>query len=210
LNFPEPEDIDFDRKVAEELGHSSYTINPLRWERVRNDVRFEDVVEELTGKTGQTISCPFHGPETVPSFRFYRSSNSGWCFGCPAGTQFYDAIAFTSRLLEINRLRALKWLEKEFNLPPLDDVQSDEQDSEEETLNCSFEDLVPAFISAARKQIQATQDVTIAQEYLKIYFQAEDLTGKSANEEEKQQAAIMLAEVLGKDTLNSIKLRLYA
>ena len=57
-------------------------INPERWERVRREIRFEDVVSELYGHTGESIRCPFHGSDSTPSFWLYKRTNDGWCFGC--------------------------------------------------------------------------------------------------------------------------------
>ena len=98
----------------------THGINPARWERANDEINFQDLVEEFTGKrsSNRAISCPFHGPDRTPSFYFYPAHNNGFCFGCPPGEQFYDNIRFVARTLSVSRLKALLWLEKNQGLPP--------------------------------------------------------------------------------------------
>lgn len=81
---PDAQDIDFQRHVAERVSKAGAVrgINPLRIERIHDDVRFDDLVSDITGRSGDKISCPFHGNDLDPSFTIYRGSNSGFCFGC--------------------------------------------------------------------------------------------------------------------------------
>lgn len=148
-------------------------INPARWERAKDEVNFQDLVEEFTGKySNSMISCPFHGTDSTPSFKFYPHKNNGWCFGCPAGEQFYDNIIFVAKTLSISRVKALFWLEKTYKLPPMDDVILDDEEEEEE-VSIEFADLSEAFIRQAAREVQKHQDVEMAQEFVRIYFEAE-------------------------------------
>ena len=150
-------------------------INPARWGRVRDDINFQDLVGELTGLTSHDkIRCPFHGVDRTPSFAFYPHKNNGWCFGCPPKEQFYDNVNFVAKFFSISRTKALLWLEKSNNLTEIPDVEDDEDEEEEETVTITFEDLAPLYIIQAAAH-PATQDVELAQDYLKRYFEAEAL-----------------------------------
>jgi DNA primase len=151
----------------------SAVINPARWERVREEINFQDLVGELTGLTSHgKIRCPFHGTDSTPSFAFYPAKNNGWCFGCPPHEQFYDNVNFVAKHFAISKTKALLWLEKTNNLTAIPDVE-DEQDEEEDTVTITFEDLAPLYIIQAAAHIQATQDVELAEDYIKRYFEAE-------------------------------------
>lgn len=77
------EEIDFQRESIQKLYRSGEGgINPERWERARDEVRFEDVVSELTGERSGVIRCPFHGRDQHPSFTLYARTNDAYCFGC--------------------------------------------------------------------------------------------------------------------------------
>jgi hypothetical protein len=179
-------------------------ISPARWERANQDVDFKDLFEELTADGSMTSKyrsgsdqmghCPFHGTDRTPSFDFFRKNNDGFCWGCPPKEQYYNNIIFVSKLLSINKVKALIYLEKHYNLPPIDDIVLDEDDDEEYTL--TFDDLKEAYIRQAAKCVQLSQDPEMAEQYHRIYFEAE-----------KIQDPVALAQVLDPDTLAEIKRR---
>ena len=224
FSAPAPEEVDLAKEHLAQLYRSgeSRTINPERWERARTEIEFEDVVEELTGQTSfDKIRCPFHGSDRTPSFAIYRNSNDGWCFGCPPPkeNQYYDNIRFASRYLGISRVKALVWLEKFGNLPPLDDVIVE---VEEKEVTIEFRDLSEAYITLARRDVLLHRDLELAREYLHMYFQAEGLSheadaalkDKEAEPDEAKRyrradelsirAASMLANVLGSEAVQKI------
>lgn len=187
-------------------------ITPERWERVRREIRFEDVVSDLTGHTGGSIRCPFHGSDSRPSFWLYKGTNDGYCFGCPPKEQYYDHVRFVSRFLEINKVAALRWLEKKWDLPAM---PTPEEDVEEEyTVQLGYLDLQEPYILKAIKETKELRDVELAEDYLRYYFEAAQ-QAKWAEDAKKQgeiedatamvtKAATTLARVLGKEELNRI------
>jgi hypothetical protein len=214
---PDPDvvDLNFEKESLHKLylTGTSREINPKRWERVRQEIRFEDVVADLTGHSGTTaIHCPFHGTDSRPSFWLYRGSNDGWCFGCPPRSQYYDQVRFVARYLDMSRPAALRWLEKKWDLPPLPDEHEDEED--EPTVQLQFEDLQEPYILRAIKQVQEFKDVELAEDYLRYYFQAiqqlkfsEDAKKEGEWEDAgtlKVKAATTLARVLGKEEIDRI------
>jgi hypothetical protein len=196
--YPDPEEVEFSRETYARMYYSGEAagINPLRWDRARNEVRFDDVVFELTTKHATAISCPFHGRDSRPSFYVYppAKGNNGWCFGCPPRQQFYDSIRFISKLLGISRVKALTWLEHKFDLPPIENVV--EEVEEETTTSLTFEDLCGPYIDRAKKDIGDNKDPELAQEYIRLFFEAE-----------RDKAVLPLASVLGKETLAKLALR---
>jgi hypothetical protein len=193
--YPDPEDVEFSRETYAKMYYSGEAagINPLRWDRIRNDIRFDDVVFELTKKNTNVINCPFHGRDSNPSFYIYPPArgNNGWCFGCPPRQQYYDAVRFTSRLLDISRVKALLWLEKRFNLPPIENIVEEEE--EEQITSLTFEDLCGPYIEKAANDIIANKDPELAQEYIRLFFEAD-----------RDKAVIPLASVLGKEALRKL------
>jgi hypothetical protein len=213
-SLPEIEELDFERDSVWKLYRSgSWGINPERWERVREAIRFEDVVSELTGHRDLLIRCPFHGRDLHPSFTLYPRTNDAFCFGCPPGQMYYDAVTFASKYLEINRVQALKWLEEKFDLPRISDVNAPDDDVDD---FLTFWDLAESFICKASREIQETKDVELAEDYLCIYFTGLKLE-KDATEVERGRgedaanphelhlkATLELAQVLGKEQLEAI------
>jgi len=191
---PEAEDIEFARSAADKLYSlgTALGINPERWDRVRDEVLFSDVVEEVLGKHGSPINCPFHGRDSTPSFYVYPPArgNCGWCFGC-APDGYYDNVKLVSKTFDIDRVKALVWIEKKWNLPPLQDVPREEE--EEEFVEVVFDDLSEAYILQAAKEIQHAKDFELASEYLRIYFQAD-----------RDQDPMPLARVVGRETVQRI------
>jgi hypothetical protein len=171
--LPTEIELTFEKSSLYKLYRSGWSqqINPERWDRVRRDIRFEDVVADLTGHSGTTsIRCPFHGRDSRPSFWLYKRTNDGWCFGCPPKEQYYDHVRFVSKYLGISRSAALRWLEKKWELPELADIKPDEE--EVDSIELQFADLQEPFILKAIKQVQEFRDVELAEDYLCHYFKA--------------------------------------
>ena len=147
-----------------------------RWVRVRDEIVFMDLARELLVKSGSwkqngnAISCPFHGTDRTPSFNFYPSSNSAFCFGCspPASNQTYDAINFVAKFFGINKVKALEWIEKHYKLPYISGAK--DEDDEEEESSFTVADLKPVYLSIAPGLIECVDD---AKDLLKTYFIAE-------------------------------------
>lgn len=211
--LPAIEEMDFERESVLKLyQYSSGGINPLRWERARDEVHFEDVVSELTGHRDSVIRCPFHGRDSTPSFHLYSRTNDAFCFGCPPGEMYYDSITFVSKYQEISRVQALQWIEKQFNLPKLSDVYEDDEE-EQEVGELGFWDLSEPFILRAIKDVHDHKDVELAEDYIRIYFSARTIekaacTADKEHDEEAplmhSQATLILARVLGKEKVAAI------
>ena len=172
--LPTEIELNFEKENLHKLYQTSTAvsgINPERWERVRREIRFDDLVSDLTGQTGTSIHCPFHGSDSRPSFWLYRGSNDGWCFGCPPHQNYYDHFRFVSKYLDISRIAALRWLEKKWELP---DMPSTPQENEDEdvVVQLKFEDMQEPYIVKAVRQIQTFKDVELAEDYLCRYFEA--------------------------------------
>jgi hypothetical protein len=213
--IPDVIELSFEKESLHKLYQTgrSKEINPERWERVRREIRFEDVVADLTGHSGSTaIRCPFHGSDSRPSFWLYKGTNDGWCFGCPPKEQYYDHVRFVAKYMDISRPAALRWLEKKWDLPALPDSPEEEEDIP--TIKLRFEDLQEPYIAKAVRQVQEFRDVELAEDYLRYYFRAlsqmklaEDAKKEGEGEEAvelENKAATTLARVLGREELNSI------
>jgi hypothetical protein len=218
------DDIDFQRNELDNI-YIKHSINPLRLEQVKREIEFSDLVFDLTGKSGSEISCPFHGTDRTPSFYLYPPSrgNNGWCFGCPPGHQYWDHVRFVRELLGYSYPKALEYLERTYNLPFIEDVveEVEEEDTGERVVTVEFEDLTEPYIIAARREIETNHDIEQAEEFLRIYFEAEKLVtdAKALNEtneiedaEERREevnkmrtkAAIRLARVLGHEAVAAV------
>jgi hypothetical protein len=213
--IPEEDQLTFEKSSLYKLYRSGWSkeINPERWDRVRRDIRFEDIVADLTGRSGSTaISCPFHGRDSRPSFWLYKRTNDGWCFGCPPKEQYYDQVRFVSKYLGINRAAALNWLEKKWELSPLADIVPEEEDVE--TIELQFADLQEPFILKAIRQVQEFRDVELAEDYLCHYFKAlqsmklADTARREGEPEDANafevKASLTLAQALTKEERNRI------
>jgi hypothetical protein len=193
-----------DFEFGDKLPGLDQEIAPERWERVRNEIVFKDLAEEILSRahlwhmSGNKINCPFHGSDSTPSFTFYDESNSASCFGCP-GTpkdQFYDNVNFIAKYFGINKVAALQWLEKHFKLPPIagQPIEPDEEEEEDEEESDPFtvKDLAPVFLTVAPTLIETVED---AKYLIKKYFLALHLDDP-----------LFLARVLGRKRLESIRL----
>jgi hypothetical protein len=213
--LPDEIEVNFEKDTLYKLYQTggSREINPERWDRIRKEIRFEDVVADLTGHSGSTsIRCPFHGSDSRPSFWLYKGTNDGWCFGCPPKEQYYDHVRFVAKYMEISRPAALRWLEKKWDLPPI--LDTPEEEEEGLTIQLRFEDLQEPYMLRAIKQVQEFKDVELAEDYLRYYFKALQQM-KFAEEAKKEgegddaieleaKAATTLARVLGKEEISRI------
>jgi hypothetical protein len=211
-----PEEVDFARTAEQARWlNGLYKVNPERWERLRREVRFDDVVKELHGTNAATISCPFHGRDSRPSFHIYLRTNDAYCFGCPEGEKYYDHISFTKKILDLeSNTQALEWLEKEFELPPIDDVlreqeEDEEEDEEEETTTpsgvlLSFADLFEPFLDIAATRLAANPDPELAQHHAEVLFEAWPIRDQEGNTEEKAQPLLQMARAMGELAINRV------
>lgn len=213
---PDVQDVDFQKRSVEKLYKAGVIrgINPLRIERINEEIRFDDLVAQFIPIVGEFISCPFHGTDSSPSFRIYRGSNSGFCFGCLPGKGYYDHIKFVKESLSCTWIQALKWIEKTFDLPPLPDIVIEQDEDEEITTEVAFGDLSEPFLVRAIQDVRSTKDYELALEYVHIYFSALHFE-KTADEAKKARepeeaiklhfkAALRLARVLGQEAVNRI------
>jgi CHC2 zinc finger len=214
------EDTNFHRNSQDSIYAIAFArgvFNPLRKERIKEQIEFVDVVADLTGLTGSKISCPFHGRDSTPSFTFYRRSNDAFCFGCVNG--YYDSIKFVQEYLGITWMQAVVWLEQKWNLPPLEDLPTEEAESEKEVeIQVNFSDLQQPFLSKISSITRAAQNYSLSMEYIRLYFAALELEDEANRwkkdspdsfdteeaERMKNSAAQMMAKVLGQETVNRI------
>lgn len=203
-------DIEFGREQASKISRAGPASNiGSRWDRIHEEVRFDDVVAEFEGTSAEMISCPFHGRDSHPSFRIYWRSNSGYCFGCPEGEKYWDSVRFVARKLGYSNGQAIRWLEKKYKLPPLEDSQQGDSDEESEddvkTISLSFEDLSGAFKKKAAAHFLREQDPAVAREYVRTYFDAMPRSNadRDSNDERKKLGA--MARILGSDAIEGIK-----
>lgn len=149
-------------------------ISEERWRRVREDVEHRTLVLDLTGSTikGSAISCPFHGRDSRPSFYIYGSArgNNSHCFGCPPGDMDRDNVKFVCDLLALSPTQALLWIEKHYDLPPLEDEEED--DSEEPGWLVSVDDLRDPFLRKVGRILRVSRNPLEAQAYARLYWSA--------------------------------------
>jgi hypothetical protein len=215
LEPAEVEDVDLQKSTLNKLYQcgAARGINPKRKERIHEEVRFDDLIADLTGHTGEFISCPFHGSDSSPSFKIYRGSNDGFCFGCPPGKGYYDHIRFVKEIRGVSWVEALRWIEKKYDLPPLPDVDYEDEE-DEATIQITYTDLCEPYLQKASRDVLLSKDSELADEYIRIYFESADLI-RMAEEARKQgeveeadkleiRATTRLAKVLGHKMLESI------
>lgn len=204
------DDVAIEREAAEKLYRGGYLmVHPDRWIRIRDGIAFEDVVRLFIPGHHQVMSCPFHGRDSKPSFHLYHRTNDAWCFGCPPGEQYYDHVRFVAAMRGITRLQALTWLEREFRLPKLADIDQDEylEDHAEEFVSVTFRDLKDPFVRHALRDIREQgNDLELAKEYLEILF---DAWPTRAEEQQNPDAgdALALARILGAEIVDAVLTR---
>lgn len=192
-----------DFKFGDPLPRLGGEVAPERWQRVREQVVFRDLVRDILTKhglwhvEGNACSCPFHGKDSTPSFTFYDGSNSAFCFGCPPPkkNQMYDSVSFISRFFEISPSRALAWIEKKHNMPfiAFEEEEEEEEDFDEEGEVFTFQDLRSTFLTTAPKLISSVSDAKIL---LASYFTAK-----------REDDALHLAKLLGRERLDRLRKR---
>jgi hypothetical protein len=195
-DFKDIEDVEFSREEARLLLGSSYKqISEKRWDRIRELIDFRDLALEVTGKIpkGDSISCPFHGRDSNPSFHLYQRSNDAYCYGCPPGDQYWDHTKLVSRLMGTTRVAALKWLEEKYNLPKMEDDLEDVE--EENIILLEFTDVKDLYIRRVSELVAAeTEDkVGLVKELMRFYFLGE-----------KSNDPLPCARVLGLSKVRSI------
>jgi len=209
-------DIEFTEEQAQlvkEATSGSYFAR--RCDRVRAKVPFRDLVDELEGTHSLTISCPFHGRDSRPSFYIYPHKNNGFCFGCPEGEGYYDSLKYAAKKLGVSRLKAVEYLEKKFSLPPLEtcpedfeEEEDDEEDPEEETFTLTFENLSQPFIEyAGSLKSTAAGPVRVL---MRTYWEARPQKGADPTSSEELMKAMKLARILGSKRLQEIKKKVFS
>lgn len=203
--------LDDDSDFGDPVELSSGGISDARWDRGRSAVDARDVIFMLHDKRGNPMSCPFHGRDSKPSFYYFPENNTCFCYGCPDGDGYWDNVKIVARTLEITKPQALRWLEREFHLPPMaDEVDVVDLDSEEglvileedegdasPTLLLSAEELRDPFVAQARRLVRAqagtTDAVPLAQELVERLFTSL-----------KHADPVPLAQVVGADTVRQL------
>lgn len=180
-------------------------ISEARWERARENVDILELVTDMTGSKprGAAICCPFgHGVgarDSRPSFYIYPSSNSCFCFGCPPGENFYDPVGFVARMMELPPHKALLWLEKHYDLPPLQEEPPPEPEAEEEEPQgptrwlIGVGDLKDPFFKRVRSNLRSNPDPTSARIYMAIYWESVDTEDPTR-----------MAQVVGRDKVQQL------
>jgi hypothetical protein len=167
--------------------------NHYYWSRV------SDVSQATTN--GRVVDLTVTGTESF-------TTKLGVVHNCPPGEQYYDAVTFTAKRLGVSKLAALQYLEKQFGLPPIDDIEIADLEEERDGgyVELKFPDLKRAYIEHAAKDVQTAKDVELAIEYIEILF---DCWPSRAEEKADPQAGdpLPLARVLGKTTLDFILAR---
>ena len=149
-------------------------ISQARWDRARNDIDVRDVLDMLFGLRGSPIRCPFHGSDTTPSFVIMMKNNDCHCYGCPEGDSTWNNVKLVARANDISKPQALRWLEREFHLPPMsdDEIQegldmeegTEEQEEEEPPLLLDIQDIRVPFIGVANRIIR--EETSIEDKFL--------------------------------------------
>jgi hypothetical protein len=206
-----PLDDDVDFGDAGELAAGGNRISDARWERARSEVDARDVIFMLHDRRGNPMSCPFHGRDSKPSFYYFPENNTCFCYGCPDGDGYWDNVKVVARTLEITRPQALRWLEREFHLPPMGDEQEpvdldsdeglvivDETEEVEPAENLlQAEDLRSAYVGTARRLVKSqagtSEGYPLSQELLERFFTAL-----------KRNDPVPLAQVVGAEAVRSL------
>jgi hypothetical protein len=129
----------------------------------------------------------------------------GAVHNCPPGSQYYDSVIFVSKYMDCNKVQALQWIEKTFDLPRMPDAPPED---EEEGGVLGFWDLSEPFILKAARDVQENRDPELAEDYIRIYFSSLALEKSAKTVEDsasaRLQAAVGLASVLGREKVAAI------
>jgi hypothetical protein len=204
------QEVEFNRVVARDLYRAGFGNSNLlaRWDRIKTEVKFEDVVEQVLGFTDPVIRCPFHGGK---SFTLYRRTNDAYCYGCPPGSGYYDSVRLIAGLHGYTRAQAITWLEKQYDLPPLEgiDEDEDEDDDDDDTgvATLTYADLIEPYITLASSQFLQNPEPELARKYIEIFFDSLPEKNADLSSEEELKRAVPLACVLGSEIVEAIKQR---
>lgn len=192
-------DVEFDREEAVRLA-KKHNISEARWDRIHRDIDIRDVLERLYPErrmVSQKIRCPFHGEDRTPSFTVYPRTNTAYCFGCPDKDGFWDTVKIVSREMEISLKKAVIWLEKEWDLPPMEEDE-EEETSTEEVVVLTVDDVTPSFIELIRsftinnrREVEATTEEAL--EAIERFFRAHH-----------EKDALPLARLLGSQRVKAL------
>lgn len=203
------EDFEWTREKARELYRAGFGDPNMmeRWDRIREVIPIEDVIAELQGTRGLVISCPFHGTDSRPSFNIYKRHNDAFCFGCPEGEKYYDSVRFVAAKFGMTRLQAIVWLEKEYELPPLEAAEEEEEDDDTEVVvtTLNFNHLAEPFIHRAASAFLAELDAELVREYIAMFFDALPDRNEDLNSDESQVKVMPMVRTLGWKAVEEIK-----
>jgi hypothetical protein len=206
------EDVEFERKTAQELYYRQFGDDPniaARWDRLRTptEFRFVDLVNRIhdgRATVGAMMSCPFHGRDSHPSFKIYK--NDAFCWGCPTGSGFYDSVGFVAAKFQITKIQAIRWLEKAYDLPQLDVVEEEEDEETEDGPPLTFADLAPTYIQFIARQFrQDPTDLEMIHDGIRTYFEAKPGPKEKPDSVEALERARDMANILGEKLLEKIK-----
>jgi hypothetical protein len=88
-------------------------------EFIQEEVKLLELLEEtgridiIRQEVEQQISCPFHGPDSKPSARYYPDSNSMYCFTCK---ESWDTVSFIMKEKVLNFPQAMDFLVNKYRL----------------------------------------------------------------------------------------------
>jgi DNA primase len=125
----------------------------------------------------QQFSCDLHGDgrDSKPSARAYPDSGSWYCFACDAARDAIDTIRARE---DLSFPAAIRWLEKEYDLPPL--PWEDEQPKVEQPkpqVYVGEKPLTEVLQILAAELGQMTTDRTIPMDTLLGFWEAGDKVG---------------------------------
>jgi len=210
-NYDEPTEDVTPKKVSRTLFNGDLKDPQIidRWDRINEKVQLQDVIAELhDGESREIFSCPFHGSDTRPSFKVYPAKNNAWCFGCPNDKGYYDSVKFAAAKLECSYHRAIVWLEKKYNLPPMEaQPEQEDEDDDGRVVYLTFEHLKDPFIKLAAAAFLKKPDPRVARRYISIFFNA--VPDGNPESPEEIQKALALAKVLGGKALERIKINTF-
>ena len=185
------------------LPTTSSEIAEERWVRAKEEIDIRELVLDLTGARmkGQAISCPFgHGVGATdgrPSFYIYPNSNHCHCFGCPPGNNHFDTIGFVAQFLELPPFRALQWLEKRYDLPPIADTFTPVEEESQQGWLITPEEIRDSYFKAVQRSLKESPSVENARDFIQIYWESMDT-----------QDPTYMAQVVGKTEIARLIRRL--
>jgi hypothetical protein len=98
-------------------------------------------IEEYSGKC--VCPFPFHPHERTPSFKYYKDTNSFFCFGCKSGG---GPVNFVSLLDGISKTEAANKITAKFHIDPNIIIRDSSDFVERQRLLLEFSELIRTFI----------------------------------------------------------------